>query len=363
MDLFQKKQLIQKRLAAFRKALADEGIETAVVTKEENKYYLSMFHSTSYEIVVMKDKAYLLTDFRYAEAASVLSDVYEIVITKADYSILEFLREMGVERLGLEFKCATVSYYRKLKDALSGDARILPFDGMIENIRAVKDETELAAITMAERIGDKAFSYILGEIKPGVSEKQIALKLEMKMRELGASGLSFDTIVVSGERTSMPHGEPSDKLIENGDFVTMDFGCVYEGYCSDMTRTVAVGSVTKEQKKIYDIVWRAQTETCAAIKAGMKGSEVDAAARSIIKAEGYGECFGHGLGHGVGLEIHEAPTANMHSAEILKPNMLVTIEPGIYIPKKFGVRIEDLSIVTENGIINLTESEKGLIIL
>ena len=234
---------------------------------------------------------------------------------------------------------------------------------MLEEIRAVKDDTELSAIAMAEKIGDRAFSYILGEIKPGVSEKEIALKLELKMRELGASGLSFDTIVVSGERTSMPHGEPSDKLIENGDFVTMDFGCIFNGYCSDMTRTVAVGSVTDEQRDIYNVVLRAQKTTCDAIKAGMKGSEVDAVARKIISDAGYGECFGHGLGHGVGLEIHEAPTANTRSEEILKPKMLVTIEPGIYIPKKFGVRIEDLSIVTENGIINLTGSEKELIIL
>lgn len=363
MDEFKKKQLIRKRLEGFRAVFEKENLEAAVVQKEENKFYLSMFHSTSYDIVVAKDKAYLLTDFRYAEAAAELSDVYEIVMVKADYSVFEFLHDLGIRRLGLEFKHTTVEYYNKIKESLAGEARVLPFDGAIEKMRAIKDETEIAAITMAERIGDKAFSYILDEIKPGVSEKQIALKLEMKMRELGASGLSFDTIVVSGERTSMPHGEPSDKLIENGDFVTMDFGCVYDGYCSDMTRTVAVGSVTKEQKKIYDIVWRAQTATCAAVTVGMKGSELDSIARMIISAEGYGDCFGHGLGHGVGLEIHEAPTANMHSAEILKPNMLVTIEPGIYIPKKFGVRIEDLSIVTENGIINLTESEKGLIIL
>ena len=363
MDEFEKKRLLEERLAAFRAAMASAGIEMAIVTKEENKYYLSMFHSTSYEIIITKDKAYLLTDFRYAEAASALADVYEVIITNAHYSILEFLKERGAARTGLEFKNATVDYYRRIKGAAPEGSEIVNFDGMIEEIRAVKDDTELSAIAMAEKIGDQAFSYILGEIKPGVSEKEIALKLELKMRELGASGLSFDTIVVSGERTSMPHGEPSDKLIENGDFVTMDFGCIFNGYCSDMTRTVAVGSVTDEQRDIYNVVLRAQKATCDAVKAGMKGKEVDAVARKIISDAGYGECFGHGLGHGVGLEIHEAPTANTRSEEILKPKMLVTIEPGIYIPKKFGVRIEDLSIVTENGIINLTGSEKELIIL
>lgn len=363
MEQFEKKHLLRERISAFRAAMLSEGIEASIVTKEENKYYLSMFHSTSYELIFDSKNAYLLTDFRYAEAASALADVYEVIITNSNYSILEFLKDHGVKNVGLEFKNATVDYYSRIEDALPDDASIYAMDGIIENIRAVKDDTELSCISAAEKIGDSAFSYILGEIKPGISEKEIAFKLEMKMRELGASGLSFDTIVVSGERTSMPHGEPSGKLIENGDFVTMDFGCVFNGYCSDMTRTVGVGSITDEQRDIYNIVLHAQKATCDAIKAGMKASDADAVARNIISDAGYGKCFGHGLGHGVGLEIHEAPTANPRSSEILKPNMLVTIEPGIYIPKKFGVRIEDLSIVTENGIINLTGSDKELIIL
>lgn len=356
-------RIITRRLAEFRRALSGTGIDMAVVKKEENKFYLSMFHSTAYELVISGDGAWLITDFRYAEAAQALSDVYDIVITRPDYTVLEFLKEKKAASIGLEFKNATVEYFNRLRDALQGSADIVPFDGMIEEIRAVKDEYEQSNIKMAEKIGDEAFSYILGEIKPGISEKEIALKLELKMRELGASGLSFDTIVASGSRSSMPHAEPSEKLIENGDFVTMDFGCIYNGYCSDMTRTVAVGSVSSEQRRIYDIVLRAQTETCAAIRSGMKASDADAVARGIISAEGYGDCFGHGLGHGVGLEIHEAPTAGPRSSDILKPGMLVTIEPGIYIPGRFGVRIEDLSIVTENGIINITGSSKELIIL
>jgi Xaa-Pro aminopeptidase len=363
MDKLETEKVIENRLAAVRAELDKTDIEMLIVTKEENKYYLSMFSSTSYELIVGRNESWLLTDFRYAEAASKLSSVYNIIITKPDYSIREFLKEKGVKKVGLEFKNASVDYFIQLENALPDDAEILSFDGMIEKIRSVKDMMELAYITKAEKIGDQAFSYILGEIKPGVTEKEIAFKLEMKMRELGAEKLSFDTIVVSGKRTSMPHGHPSDNKIEKGDFVTMDFGCVFNGYCSDMTRTVAVGSVSSEQRKIYDIVLKAQTAVCDTIKAGMKASDADAVARDIITAEGYGECFGHGLGHGVGLEIHEAPTANPRSKEILEPGMLVTIEPGIYIPEKFGVRIEDLSFVTENGIINLTGSEKGLIVL
>ena len=355
--------ILTGRLEAFRQQLPENKADAYIVTKEENKYYLSMFDSSSYELVITEEKNYLLTDFRYEEAASALAPLYEIVITKGGYGMKDFLAELRVHSVGLEFKNATVDYMTGIENALPEDSVILSYDGIIEKLRSVKDKTEMAYTARAERIGDMAFTYILNEIKPGVTEKEIALKLEFKMRELGAQRLSFDTIVASGKRSSLPHGHPSDRKIEKGDFVTMDYGCVVDGYCSDMTRTVAVGSVSQEQRKIYDIVYRAQTETCAAIKAGMKAADVDAVARNIIEAEGYGDCFGHGLGHGTGLEIHEAPTANPRSKEILEPGMLVTIEPGIYLPEKFGVRIEDLSIVAENGIINLTESEKGLIIL
>lgn len=363
MEKVDRIDIIADRVGAVRSKLAETGLDALVVTKEENKYYLSMFPSTSYELVITRDDAFILTDFRYAEAAEDLAPVFRAVITEPGYSIREFLNECGAEKLGLEFKDVNVDYYNLMQEALPDRAVLVSYDGMIEKIRSVKDKMELAYIAMAEKIGDQAFSYILGQIKPGVSEKEIALKLELKMRELGAEKLSFDTIVVSGERSSLPHGMPSDKLIEKGDLVTMDFGCKFMGYCSDMTRTIAVGSVSPDQKKIYDIVLRAQKETCQAIKAGVRAADVDAVARSIIEAEGYGRYFGHGLGHGVGLEIHEAPTANPRSREVLEQGMLVTIEPGIYLPKKFGVRIEDLSIVTENGIINLTGSEKELIII
>lgn len=357
-----KKDILRKRLDSVKSAMNKGQAEGILITKDENKNYMSMFYSSAFYILITRSKNYLITDFRYKEAALELEYLYEIIITNADYSLFDFLKELNLKVIGLEFKTATIDFYAAVERNLP-DADIISFDGVIENIRAVKDADEIEKIAKAEEIGDKAFSYILNEIKPGATEKEIAFKLEMKMRELGAEKLSFDTICVSGVRTSMPHGHPGNNTIEKGDFVTMDFGCVYEGYCSDMTRTVAIGHASEEQRRVYDIVLRAQTEVCRILKAGMTGAQADAVARDIITAEGFGDCFGHGLGHGVGLEIHEAPTANPKSSEILKENMLVTIEPGIYIPQKFGIRIEDLSVITNSGIINLTKSEKELIII
>ncbi len=355
-------QRLSARIGKVRKMMKEEGIDAFLVRKKENKYYLSMFRSTSYDIIITEDRNYLVTDFRYAEAASGLEPLFSIEQTYAGRSLFDILSEKAFNVIGLEFMDATVFFYNQLAEKLP-EIRIQACDGKIESIRAVKDREELECTRQAEHIGDLAFEYILGEIRPGVSENEIALKLELKMRELGASGLSFDTICVSGVRTSMPHGEPTDKLIESGDLVTMDFGCIYEGYCSDMTRTVGVGHLSDKQRSVYCKVLEAQQAAIEAVRAGVRASDVDRAARDIIDAAGYRGCFGHGLGHGTGLEIHEAPTANPSSSEILKENMLLTIEPGIYIPGEFGVRIEDLSIVREDGIINLTESNKELIIL
>lgn len=204
---------------------------------------------------------------------------------------------------------------------------------------------------------------MLNYLKPGLTELEAAFELEMFLRKEGAQALSFDTILVSGVRTSLPHGVPSEKKLEKGDFITMDFGCIVDGYCSDMTRTVALGKVSQEQKEVYNIVLEAQKNGCDAIRQGLSCRDADKACRDIITDAGYGEFFGHGTGHGVGLEIHEAPTLNARSDEVLEENMIVTIEPGIYLPKQFGVRIEDLAIVTASGIINLVKSDKELIVV
>lgn len=358
----EEEELLEKRIEAVRSRMREKDCSAFLVTKTENKYYLSRFHSSSYFLVITPDTNYVITDFRYREAAQNLAPLYQLAEVKAGYSLASFLNEQNYKTLAAEYEDISAGFFGRLKAAVP-DTEIVPFDGIVEKIRSVKDETEIDATRHAEHIGDKAFEYILGEIKPGVSEQEIAVKLELKMRELGASGLSFDTICVSGVRTSMPHGEPSGKLIEDGDFVTMDFGCKYKGYCSDMTRTVAVGHATDRMKFVYNTVLKAQQAAADTMKAGVSGFETDKAARDVIDNAGFKGCFGHANGHGTGLEIHEAPVASPVSNDILEAGMIISNEPGIYIPGEFGVRIEDLSVITENGIINLTESDKQLIIL
>ena len=227
----------------------------------------------------------------------------------------------------------------------------------------IKTPEEILRIMKASAMGDMCFKHILGYIKPGISEIDVAKEIESYLFKLGAEKLSFETICVSGERTILPHGEPTEKKIEKGDFVTIDFGAVVDGYCGDMTRTVVIGKPSEEQRKVYSIVLKAQLAALDAVKEGAECSKVDKIARDIIADDGYGEYFVHGTGHGIGELVHEAPTLNSKSVEILKENMPITIEPGIYIPGKFGVRIEDLAIVTKFGIINTVNSQKELIII
>lgn len=227
----------------------------------------------------------------------------------------------------------------------------------------VRTPEELLTIMKAEAMGDKAFEHILDYIKVGMTEIHIADEIERVLRLMGAEGLAFPTIAVSGKNSCQPHGVPSDKKLEEGDFLTMDFGAVYKGFCADMTRTVAIGYATDEMKKVYSTVLSSQLAGLASVKAGVRCSEVDRASRSIIEDAGYGQYYIHGTGHGVGKEVHQSPTLNSKSEEVLKEDQAVTVEPGIYIPDKFGVRIEDLAIVTSFGIINCTTSKKELIIL
>lgn len=227
----------------------------------------------------------------------------------------------------------------------------------------IKTPEQILNIMKASAIGDMCFTHILGFIRPGKTERQVSDEIERVLYALGAEGLSFPIICVSGVNTTLPHGEPSDKVIEEGDLITMDFGAIVNGYCGDMTRTIGVGHLSAEQKKVYNIVLAAQLAAIDACKAGVNCFDVDKAARDIIEEAGYGEYFIHGTGHGVGTEVHEKPYLNTKSIEILDEYMPVTIEPGIYIPEKFGVRIEDLAIVTSFGIINTVKSTKELIIL
>lgn len=267
----------------------------------------------------------------------------------------------GKVRIALE-DTMNLARYMKLCEACKAYS-FEPASDSVNTCRMVKDDAELARLAKAEAIGDAAFSYILDRIKPGITEAEIALELEFFMKRQGASRLSFDTIAASGPNSSMPHAQVTNRRVEKGDFVTMDFGCVYQGYCSDMTRTVAVGTPTEEMKKVYQIVLDANLRAMDSIREGVRCSEIDAVARDYIRDCGYGAYFGHGLGHGVGLDIHEEPRFSPKCDVITRENMVITDEPGIYLPGRFGVRIEDLVVVKKDGFETLSRSDKKLIIL
>lgn len=349
------------RLKVLRKTLAERQIDGFLVSKKENLFYFTGFRSTDCQCVVTEEDLYLVTDFRYEEAAREAVPGAQVIVTGDSSSIFTFLSELAPKTLAVEEMTISHSFYRELEEKTR--LVMVSGDGIPESLRKIKDASERSAISKAQDLTDLCFSHILKTIQPGRTENEIAWEIERFLREQGAEALSFETICVSGQKTSLPHGAPTNKKIETGDFLTMDFGCMVDGYCSDMTRTVAVGKPSDEQRLVYDIVLQAQKSACKAIKAGMTGKEADKAARDLIEEAGFGGAFGHGTGHGVGLEIHEAPTLNAKSEERLLENMAVTIEPGIYLPGKFGVRIEDLAFVTDSTIINTTKSEKELLVL
>ena len=343
-----------------------EGADCAVILSEVNRRYLTGFPSSDGILFVTREKAWLLMDSRYIEAArAAVGNCEVLLLENRARQLAGLVRLSGAKTAAVESCELTVSEFNRLKRELPE----LDFDGTdrlsdrITGLRMIKAEDELAKIRKAQEITDAAFAHILGMIKPGVRERDLALEIEYFMKQNGAQGPSFDLIVIAGMKTSMPHGVPGGNAVKEGDFVTMDIGAVFDGYCSDMTRTVAVGRVTAEQKKVYETVRKAQTESEKALREGAVCSEVDRIARDIIDGAGYRGCFGHGLGHSVGLQIHEYPRLSPSCDAVLKRNMLMTVEPGVYLEKKFGVRIEDLVVITENGIDNLTKSPKQLIIL
>ena len=262
--------------------------------------------------------------------------------------------------MAFEDRYLLFSEYQALQEACGGRLKVELGDSL-DLLRSVKTEREIECLAKAESIGDLAFSHMLTVLKPGVTELEAAAELEYFMKTHGAEDISFETIVASGVNSSMPHAMPSHKKIEAGDFVTMDFGCKYNGYCSDMTRTVVVGRADEKQKEIYRIVLEAQLAGLEAVRSGARGCDVDKVSRDIITKAGYGDCFGHGLGHSVGLYIHEEPRLSRLCETVLEPNMIQTVEPGIYLPGFGGVRIEDMVVVTEGACRNLARSEKNLI--
>ena len=350
-----------KQIAA---RLDEYGIDAMLVSSEPGERYAVGFKGEGY-VVVAKNECRYFTDSRYIEAAE--KQVTGTSVTMTDraknYRILiqKAVDDLGIEKLGFEDGYMTVAQYRQLADAFT--CELVPAQGLLGALRAAKDEEEIALMTKAQRISEQALEEILKFLRPGVSEKEVAAKLTYDMLRFGAEKMSFDPIVASGPNGSLPHAVPSDRAIQSGEFVTMDFGCIYGGYCSDMTRTVAVGEPTEEMKKVYAVVLEAQLAGIAAEKAGVTGKSVDAAARRVIAAAGYGEYFGHSFGHSVGLEIHEAPNAGSTCEDVIPLGAAVSAEPGIYLPGKFGVRIEDVTIFTADGCVNLTKAPKDLIIL
>ncbi len=339
-----------------------KNVDGALIVSPESRRYFTGFNASDGFLFITKSGSVFLTDSRYIEAAKDKIICCEVEEQKG--KLMDYAKRFNCKVLAVEADRLTVTQLKNLRKALHGiKLTTVATDKIIDSFRAVKNEAEIENICKAQRIAEAAFDHILGFIKVGATEKEVALELDHYMLSHGADGLSFETIAISGANTSKPHGVPTDKKIEHGDFVTMDYGAVVNGYHSDMTRTVAVGAASDEQKKIYKIVFEAQLAVLRVLKNGVKCSDADKAARDVITEAGYGEYFRHSTGHGVGIEIHEKPFISPKSTATLRSGNVVTDEPGIYIPGKFGVRIEDMALITENGCKNLTKAPKELIII
>lgn len=353
---------MKKRVEKLRLLMKEKEYPGFLVSRPENIYYLSGFTGSTALLFITQDEAFIVTDFRYIQQAEKEASYFQVF--KIERDRLETLKDLASSVDSLAFESTHISHsaYLKYRDVF-GEILLIPDENLIEDMRVIKDEEEIAMIKEAARRADRAFTHILPFIKAGVKERELALELEFFMKKEGASKLPFAIIVASGKRGSLPHGVASDKEIKKGELITMDFGSYFEGYCSDITRTVGLGPLSDRKKEIYGIVQEAQKKAREGIRAGLMGKEVDKISRDIIEGYSLGEYFGHGLGHGVGLMVHERPTLSKDKEEILKEGMLVTIEPGIYIPDWGGVRIEDMILVKEDKGQVLTQSNRELILL
>ena len=333
-----------------------------LVISEENRFYLTGFESSDGVVLVLKDSQYLIVDFRYYEIAK--ERVKDHTVLLSDRPMLEIVKELCakhcVKHVYVEDDYVTLSLNSRIVNALS-DCEICYIGKTLADMRAVKAPFEIEKIKKAQSLTDAAFKHILNFLRPELTESQVAAEIDHYMRLNGAQGSAFKTICVSGKKSSLPHGEPEDVMLTSNSFLTMDFGARLDGYCADMTRTVVIGKADDEMELIYSTVLTAQQRALDKIREGVKGSEVDKAARDVIADAGYGECFGHSTGHGLGIEVHESPSYSPRYDSEIPLNAVLSIEPGIYIEGKFGVRIEDIAVVKENGILNLTESTKKLI--
>ena len=346
-------------------SLLDGEMDGLLLTSRYSRYYGAEFDIAEGVAIVTKAGCRYFTDSRYIESAE--NGIKGFAVKMVDrgnwyHKLLnEAIADFGVTTLGYEEDYLTVAEFQGYEKNLN--ATLVPMNAKINGFRAVKEEWELDLMRKAQQITDAAFAEVLTKIKPGMTELALQAELIYCLYKNGATGLAFDPIVVSGPNTSLPHGVAGERVIQEGDFITMDFGALYQGYCADMTRTVAVGYATEEMKKVYDTVLQAQLAGIAATRAGIPGKDVDAAARQVITDAGYGDYFGHGYGHSLGMEVHESPSPSPSGERIMEVNMIASAEPGIYLPRKFGVRIEDVTIYQENGCEDITKSPKNLIIV
>ena len=354
---------MQTRIKKVYELMEKEGLEALLIDSPENRQYLTGFTGTAGRVLFIGKGAYFITDFRYVEQAKEQTEGYEIVEISSNFEqgLNELLQKDGVKMLGFESRAISHEQFLRYVEVL--EVELQRTTDLIEGLRVIKEQEEIEKIRKAVEITDAAFAHILDFIKPGVTEREIALELEFYQKRMGGEKNAFDFIVASGQRSALPHGVASEKVIEKGDFVTLDFGVFYQGYCSDLTRTVVVGEPDEKQREVYELVLKAQLAVIENVKAGMSCKEVDEIARGIIGDAGYRENFGHGLGHGIGLEIHEGPRVSFTSETILQTGMVMTNEPGIYIPGWGGVRIEDDLLITEEGCEVLNKAPKELIIL
>ena len=353
--------------ARIQQALPGAELDAVLLTCRANRFYATGFDASDTDgaCLITPDAVRYWTDGRYIEAARANIAGADIGLCDQQHPYRDLFAEAvkahGLKRLGFDDAYMTVADYRRYSEALP--CEMVPASDLLTGLRAVKDQEELARMREAQRIAERVLNEILNEVRPGVTERFLAARLVFLLRSGGAEDVSFDPIVLSGARTLMPHGVPSDQALEAGDFVTMDFGCKYQGYCSDMTRTVALGHATEEMAAVYQTVLAAQSAGIAAAKAGVTGKAVDGAARAVIDKAGYGAYFTHSFGHGLGVEIHEPPNAAQSNDKPFPAGAVISAEPGIYMAGRFGVRIEDVVVLGEGGCEDITHAPKDLLIL
>ncbi len=355
---------MSERLERLRERMAERNLDAMLVSNADNRRYLSGFTGSAGFLVITPEEAILATDFRYFEQVAREAPGFRLakVETRLADLLPGLLGDLGVERLGFESEHVTVEQHRDWS-SVTDNVEWLALKETVEQLRAIKEEAEIEALRRAVALTDAAFAHLLAVIRPGMAETQVAWEIEAYMRVHGASKVAFDLIVAAGPNGALPHARPGSHIIQEGEPIVIDIGCVFDGYCSDMTRTVSLGEPSAHYLEVWEIVLRAQEAVEAAVRPGLTGIEADARARSIIEQAGYGEQFGHGLGHGVGLAVHEKPRAGRLSEDVLEAGMSLTIEPGIYLPGEFGVRLEDLAIIWPEGIEVLTQSPKSPVVI